>query len=68
MARVTDQQARKLRQEMVKHGSAGLAPLRSGMHRNTGRKYLNTERFPSELKQARHWRTRANPSEHPSSA
>lgn len=63
MARVTDQQVRKLREEMAKHGSAGLASLRSGMHRNTGRKYLNTEKFPSELKQARHWRTRTDPFE-----
>ena len=63
MARVTDQQVRKLREEMTKHGRAGLASLRSGMHRNTGRKYLHTSRLPSELKRPRDWRTRPDPFE-----
>lgn len=63
MARVTDQQVRKLREEMAKHGRAELASIRSGMHRNTGRKYLNTDKFPSELRGARDWRTRADPFE-----
>ena len=61
MGRVTDQQVRKLREEMAKHGCAGLASIRSGMHRNTGRKYLNTSKLPSELKQPRDWRTRLDP-------
>ena len=63
MARVTDQQVRKLREEMTRHGNAGLASMRSGMHRNTGRKYLQSSRFPSELKQPRDWRTRPDPFE-----
>ena len=61
MARVTDQQVRKLREEMAKHGCAELASMRSGMHRNTGRKYLRTTRFPSDFKQPRNWRTRPDP-------
>ena len=63
MSRVTDQQVRKLREEMTKLGSLGKASMKSGMHRNTGRKYVNTDKFPSELRQARDWRTRADPFE-----
>jgi hypothetical protein len=61
MARVTDQQVRKLREEMAKHGCAEVAAMRAGMHRNTGRKYLNTNRLPSDLRQPRSWRTRLDP-------
>lgn len=63
MSRVTDQQVRKLREEMAKHGCVGKASMKSGMHRNTGHKYLNTGHFPSEMKQPRNWRTRADPFE-----
>ena len=63
MGRVTDQQVRKLREEMAKHGCAELASIRSGMHRNTGRKYLHTDKFPTELKEPRDWRTRLDPFE-----
>jgi hypothetical protein len=63
VGRVTDQQVRKLREEMGRHGGAGLASMRSGMHRNTGRKYLQTDRLPSDLKQPRDWRTRPDPFE-----
>lgn len=63
MVRVTDQQVRKLREEMSKHGCAGLASMRAGMYRNTGRKYLKGNRLPSELKQPRDWRTRPDPFE-----
>lgn len=58
MARVTDQQVRKLREEFGKHAEAGKAALRAGMHRNTGRKYLRCKELPSELKRPRDWRTR----------
>lgn len=63
MGRVTDQQVRKLREEMAKHGCAELASIRSGMHRNTGRKYLRTDKFPTEMKEPRDWRTRLDPFE-----
>ena len=35
-------------QEMKDHGRVGLAALRSGMHRNTGRRYLASGELPSE--------------------
>lgn len=47
--------------EMSKHGRVGVAALRSGMHRNTARRYVETGRLPSELKAPRTWRTRADP-------
>jgi hypothetical protein len=47
--------------EMSKHGQVGLAALRSGMHRNTARRYRVAGKLPSELKPARTWRTREDP-------
>ncbi len=47
--------------EMSKHGRVGLAAMRSGMHRNTARRYLKADSLPSELKSLRTWRTRADP-------
>src|SRR5215212_680658 len=44
--------------EMGKHGQVGLAAMRAGMHRNTGRRYVEADRLPSELKSPRTWRTR----------
>ncbi len=45
-------------EEMEKHGSQGLAALKSGMHRHTAAKYLNSGKVPSELKTLRAYRTR----------
>jgi len=47
--------------EMSKHGRVGVAALRAGLHRNTARRYLETGKPPSELKQPRTWRTREDP-------
>ena len=58
---VKDAQVRKLMDEMSKHGRTGVASLRSGLHRNTARRYLETGKLPSELKQPRTWRTREDP-------
>jgi hypothetical protein len=58
---VKDAQVRKLMDEMGKHGQVGLAAMRAGMHRNTGRRYLEADRLPSELKSPRTWRTRPDP-------
>lgn len=58
---VKDAQVRKLMDEMSKHGHIGVAALRSGLHRNTARRYLETGKLPSELKQPRTWRTREDP-------
>jgi len=55
---VTDTQVRKLMNEMQKHGRKGVAAVRSGMHRNTARRYLETGQLPSERKVPRTWRTR----------
>lgn len=59
--RVTDVQVRKLMEEFSKHGKVGLASLRSGMHRNTGSKYLQLGKAPSEMETRRTWRTREDP-------
>lgn len=59
----TDAQVRKLMEEFQKHGQVGVAALRSGMHRNTARKYLRAQKVPSELKGPRQWRTRQDPFE-----
>ena len=48
MGRVTDQQVRKLMEEMAKHGELGLASMLAGMDRATGRKYLRMGKAPSE--------------------
>lgn len=61
MDRVTDRQVRILREAMAKHGVVEIAAMKADMHRNTARKYLNTLKMPSELKQPRDWRTRADP-------
>jgi len=47
--------------EMNRQGEVGIAALRSGMHRNTARRYLKAGKLPSELKPARTWRTRKDP-------
>ena len=48
-------------EEMSKHGSIGLASMRAGMDRKTGRKYATAGRLPSELVKPRDWRTREDP-------
>ncbi len=60
---VSDAQVRKLMQEMKDHGGVGLASLRSGMHRNTGRRYLSSGELPSARPPGRTWRTRPDPFE-----
>lgn len=59
----TDAQVRKLMEELSRGKSLETASLRSGMHRNTGRKYREGGKLPSELKKPRTWRTRADPFE-----
>lgn len=61
MGQVTDRQVRKLREEMARHGEVGLASMRAGMDRTTGRKYLRMGKLPSELRRPRTWRTRPDP-------
>jgi transposase len=58
---VTDAQVRRLLEEMSDHGQIGLAALRSGMHRNTARRYVTAGKMPSQLQARRTWRTREDP-------
>ncbi len=60
---VSDAQVRRLMQEMKDHDRVGLASLRSGMHRNTGRRYVASGELPSERRVVRSWRTRSDPFE-----
>ena len=58
---VSDEQVRRLMEEKARHGKVGLAAMRSGMHRETARKYLGEQKLPSEVKTERTWRTRVDP-------
>jgi hypothetical protein len=57
----TDAQVRKLMEEMTKHGKIGLASMRAGVDRKTGRKYAALGKLPSERVAPRTWRTREDP-------
>jgi len=46
---------------MSKHGHIGLASMRAGMDRKTGRKYVAAGLLPSEMVKERDWRTREDP-------
>lgn len=48
-------------EEMSKHGHIGLASMRAGMDRKTGRKYVAAGLLPSEMVKERDWRTREDP-------
>ena len=58
---VTNAQVRRLMEEVSKHGKVGLASMRAGMDRKTGRKYVEAGQMPSEMATARDWRTREDP-------
>jgi hypothetical protein len=60
---VTDAQARKLMEEMTKHGRIGKAAMKAGMHRQTARKYVAAGELPSTMSAPRDWRTRTDPFE-----
>jgi hypothetical protein len=47
--------------EIEEHGQVGMAALRSGMHRNTARRYVASGELPSESVAPRRWRTREDP-------
>jgi hypothetical protein len=61
MRPVTDQQVRKLMEEMTKHGQLGVAAMKAGMDRTTARKYIDAGQLPSEMRAPRDWRTREDP-------
>ena len=60
---VTDRQVRRLFKLMQTELTQAVAAAKSGMDEKTARKYLKTGWLPSELKQERSWRTRADPFE-----
>jgi hypothetical protein len=64
--KITDQQVRKLMEEMNKTGNKSYASMKAGMNRRTGSKYIQLGKLPSELPHHEHtWRTREDPfSEH----
>ena len=55
----TDNQVRKLKQ-MSNQYTQEIAALKSSMSTKTARKYLASNKLPSEMKQVRHWKTRSN--------
>lgn len=55
-----DAQVRKLMEELGKGSKLEVAGLRSGMGRKTAAKYAAVGKLPSELKEPRTWRTRAD--------
>jgi hypothetical protein len=44
-------------EEMTKHGRLGVAAMRAGLDRKTARKYVRIGKLPSQLVEARDWRT-----------
>lgn len=63
MKPVSDAQVRKLMDEKTRTGEIGLAAMKAGMDRKTGRKYVAAGKLPSEMRSSRDWRTRGDPFE-----
>lgn len=58
---VTDAQVRRLKRLSKTEKNQELAAAKAGMDRTTARRYLGDPRLPSERKEDRTWRTRADP-------
>ena len=58
---VTDAQVRRLKRLSKTEKNEELAAAKAGMDRKTARDYLKDPRLPSERKEDRTWRTRADP-------
>jgi hypothetical protein len=56
---ITNQQVIRLKQMIHKYNQE-VSAAKSGMSIKTARKYLSTNKTPSELKKERHWKTRNN--------
>jgi hypothetical protein len=56
---ITNQQVIRLKQMIHKYNQE-ISAAKSGMNVKTARKYLSTNKTPSELKRERHWKTRGN--------
>ncbi|MCP4764471.1 MAG: hypothetical protein GY870_22035, partial [archaeon] len=62
--KITDQQVRRLMEEMTKKQNKNYAAMKAGMNRRTAAKYLKLGKLPSELPPLdRKWCTRRNPFE-----
>ena len=57
----TDQQVKIMRKELSKHGHQGVAATKAGLCRQTGAKYIHSDKLPSDSTSVRQWRTRADP-------
>lgn len=60
---VNDAQVRRLMSELTRHGDLGKASMKAGIDRETGRKYRDSGRLPSQTQTGRSWRTRSFPFE-----
>jgi hypothetical protein len=60
---VTDQQVRRLFKLMQTEITCVVAADKAGMDEKTARKYVHAGKLPSDLRQERTWRTRADPFE-----
>ena len=58
---VSDQQVKKMRTDLVKHGNLSRAAMNADLSRNTARKYRDSGELPSQPQGDRTWRTRADP-------
>lgn len=64
MRRITDQQVRKLMEEINKSGNKSYSAMKSGMDRHTAANYLELGKLPSEIPPIdRKWQTREYPFE-----
>ena len=60
---VNDAQVRRLIAELIRHGELGKASMKPGMARETGGKYRDSGRLPSQMQVERNRRTRSFPFE-----
>jgi transposase len=58
---VSDNQVRRLRNLMRDDERLSLNAAKAGMDEKTARKYLSSERLPSEMPEEHTWRTREDP-------
>lgn len=60
---VTDQQVRRLKMLIKKVKTKAIAAAKAGMDEKTARKYIKSDKLPSEMKAEHTWRTRKDPFE-----
>lgn len=61
---VTDKQVRMLKMLINKENTKAIAAAKAGMDEKTARKYIRSERLPSQMKVEHTWRTRYDKFEH----